>query len=130
MSEKTVESYTEWLDQMISAELPDEDSEPNLFQLVKNYQLHRHSTACQKYRNEKCRFNFGRFFTERTIVAKPFSDSLREHEKAEIMLVRSTILNKIKAYIDSELNPVEHDFYDNSKNDFERTLNHLAKMTK
>ena len=84
---------------MISAELPDEDSEPNLFQLVKNYQLHRHSTACQKYRNEKCRFNFGRFFTGRTIVAKSLSDSLTEHEEAEIVLVRSTVLNKIKGSI-------------------------------
>ena len=35
---KTTESYTEWSDQMISAELPDEDSE----QTFKNYQLHRH----------------------------------------------------------------------------------------
>ena len=33
LSEKTTESYTEWLDQMISAELPDEDLEPTLFEL-------------------------------------------------------------------------------------------------
>ena len=76
---------------MISAELPDEDSEPTSFELVKNYQLHSHSITCQKYRDGKCRFNFGRFVTERTIVSKPLSDSLTEHEKAEIMLVRSTI---------------------------------------
>ena len=95
---------------MISAELPDEDSEPTLFELVKNYQLHRDSKTCQKYRNGKCRFDLGRFFTERTVVAKPLSDSLTELEKAEIMLVRSTILNKVKAYIDSELNPVKHNF--------------------
>ena len=68
--------------------------------------------TCQKYRNGKCRFNFSRFFTERTTVAKPSSDSLTEHEKAEIMLVRSNILNKVKASIDSELNPVKHNFYD------------------
>ena len=35
---KTIESYTECSDQMISAELPEEDSE----QTFKNYQLHRH----------------------------------------------------------------------------------------
>ena len=57
--------------------------------------------------------------TARTIVAKPFSDSLTEHDKAEIMLVRSTILNKVKAYIDSELNPVKHNFYDKSRDHFE-----------
>ena len=76
-----------------------------------------HSKTCQKYRNGKCRFNFGSFFTERTLAAKPLSDSLTEHEKA--MLVRSTILNKVKAYIDSELNPVKHNFHDKSRDGFE-----------
>ena len=104
---------------MISAELQDEDLQQTLFELVKTYQLHRHSMTCQKYRNGKCRFNFSRFFTERTTVAKPSSNSLTEHEKAEIMLVRSNILNKVKAYIDSELNPVKHNFYDKSRDDFE-----------
>ena len=74
---------------MISAELPDEDSEPTLFELIKNYQLHWNSKICLKYRNRKCGFNFGRFLTERAIVAKPLSDSLKELEKAKIMLVRS-----------------------------------------
>ena len=101
---------------MISAELPDKDSQPTSFELAKNYQLHRHSKTC---RNGKCRFNFGTFFTERTIVAKSLSDSLTQHEKAEFMLLRSTILNKVKAYIDSELNPVKHNFYDKSRDDFE-----------
>ena len=119
LSVKTIESYTEWLDQMISAELPDEDSETTLFELAKNYQLQMNPKTCQKYRNGKCRFDFDRFVTERTIVAKPLSDSLTELEKAEIMLVRSTILNKVKAYIDSELNPVKHNFYDKSRDDFE-----------
>ena len=103
----------------IIVELPDEDSEPTLFELVKNYQLHRHSKTCQKFRNRKCRFNFDRFFTERTIATKPLSDSLTEHEEAEIIFIRSTILNKVKAYIDSELNPVKQNFYDKSRDDFE-----------
>ena len=44
---------------------------------------------------------------------------MTEHDKAEIMLVRSTILNKVKAYIDSELNPVKHNSYDKSRDHFE-----------
>ena len=86
-----------WLDQMILAELPNKDSEVTLFEHAKNYQLHRHSKTYQKYRKGKCRFNFGRFSTETIIVAKPLSDSLTEHEKVEIILVRSTVLNKIEA---------------------------------
>ena len=89
---------------MISAELQDKSSKPTMFELVKNFQLHRHSKSYQKFSNGKSRFNFCRFFTERTIVAKLLSERLTEHEKAEIIFVRSTILNKVKANIDSELN--------------------------
>ena len=35
LSKKTIESYTERLDQMISAELPHDDSEVTLFEIVK-----------------------------------------------------------------------------------------------
>ena len=48
----------------------------------------------------------------------PLSDSLTKHEKTEIILVRSTISNKIKAYTDSKLNPVKHNFHDKSRDDF------------
>ena len=37
-------------------------------------------------------FTFGRFFTERTVVAKALSKSLKGHEKAEIMFVTSNTL--------------------------------------
>ena len=33
LSEIIIEPYSEWLDQMISAELPDEDSEPTMFEI-------------------------------------------------------------------------------------------------
>ena len=42
-----------------------------LFEFVKTFQVHRHSKTCSKHRNDKCRFNFGKFFTYRTIVAEP-----------------------------------------------------------
>ena len=61
----TIDSYIEWLDKMISAELPNVAEEPELFELVKTYQLHRHSKTCRKYKNESYRFHFGRFFTEK-----------------------------------------------------------------
>lgn len=35
------------------------------------------------------------------------------------MLVRRTILNKVKAYLDIELNPAKHNFYDKSRDGFE-----------
>ena len=51
-------------------------TQPIMFELVKNDQLHRHSKTSQEYRNGKSGFIFGRFVKERTIVAKPLADSL------------------------------------------------------
>ena len=53
----------EWADSVIRSDLPDPNNEPSLFELIKTYQIHRHSKICRKYRNEKCRFCFGKFFT-------------------------------------------------------------------
>ena len=65
------EEYIQWVDSIIRAAMPDPVKEKPLFELVKTFQLHRHSKTCRKYRNRKCRFYFGRFFTHRTIVAEP-----------------------------------------------------------
>ena len=40
------------------------------------HQIHRHSKTCCKYRNEKCRFHFGKFFTNKNIIAQPLADSV------------------------------------------------------
>ena len=72
---------------------------------MKIYKFHRYSKTCRKYRSEYCRFHLGKFFTNRTITAQPFSDSLSVDEKNEIMGSRNLLLKKVKQYIDTELNP-------------------------
>ena len=54
-----------------------------MLELVKPYQIHLHSKTCRKYRNEKCRFRFGRFFTNKTIFAQPFADSVPQDVKLQ-----------------------------------------------
>ena len=61
---------------VIRTDLPDLSSESDLHELVKTYQINRHSKTCRKYRNEKCRFHFCKCFTSRTIIAKPFCQIL------------------------------------------------------
>ena len=95
----TIDSYIEWLDTMISAELPNVEEEPELCELVKK--LHRHSKTCRKYKNKSCRFHFGAFFTEKTIIGKPLPGNLPEEER-----------KKVKVFIDEELNPAKRNFYD------------------
>lgn len=52
----------------------------NLFKLVK-YQLQIHSKTYHKYKNQLCRFSLGKYFTSRTIVAKPLRKNVPENDK-------------------------------------------------
>ena len=121
LSEDTIDHYKEWVDFITSARLPDLTKNPKLFELVKMYRLHRHSKTCRKYKNRSCRFNFGRYFTEKTIIAKPLPSSLKDHKKADIMVERNKILTKVKEYIDKELDSAKVNFYDRTKEDFAKT---------
>ena len=59
------EEYVAFVDQIVHAFLPDRNENPELQNLVKLYQLHRHSRTCRKYKNESCRFKFGKFFSKK-----------------------------------------------------------------
>ena len=64
--------YTEF----IRTDLTDADKEPQLFDLVKNYQIHRHSKTCQKFKNESCKFHYGTYFTDHTIIAETLASNV------------------------------------------------------
>ena len=44
--------YKSFVERTISALLPDPESEPELSELVKLYQIHSHSRTCWKYKNK------------------------------------------------------------------------------
>ena len=48
--------YVEYLDSVISATLPSQDDNPELYKLVKTYKIHSHSKTCRKFRNKNCCF--------------------------------------------------------------------------
>jgi hypothetical protein len=62
---------------------------------VKTYQTHNHSKTCRKYKNVACRFNFGQFFTDRTIVAEPLAEDMDEEIKSNILSKRKEIVSKL-----------------------------------
>ena len=71
----------QFLNSFISTDLPNEETELVTFNLVNQYQTHSHSNTCRKYKNIPCRFNFGRFFTDRTICAEPQPKDINDIEK-------------------------------------------------
>ncbi len=94
----------------MQAFLPDEQTDPELHDLVKTYQKHNHSKTCRKYKNVTCRFNFGKFFTNRTLVAEPLNVDLDEEIKSNILDRRTKILTSVKQKIDEILNPSKSDY--------------------
>ena len=61
--------YTEFIEKTTNGQLPKHMNDPELFELVKTYQIHVHSRSCWKYNNNDCCFSFGCYFTEMAIIA-------------------------------------------------------------
>ena len=64
-------AYIEFIEKTINAQLPNYLNDPELSELVKTYQVQAHPRTCWKYNKNECRFSYGRYFTEKTIIAKP-----------------------------------------------------------
>ena len=73
--------------------MPDIEKESELYELVRTYQIHSHSKSCRKYKNIDCRYSFGRFFTDKTIIADPLPDDMSGGEKESIIQKHNAILN-------------------------------------
>lgn len=89
----------------MSANMPDITGDPLLLDLVEKYQVHSHSKSCRKYNKNEFRFGFGHFFCTRTIVSEPLGDDLPDTEKSKILKQRTQVLDKVRIYIDNNLNP-------------------------
>ncbi len=105
LTNDTKDAYIDYIDQHLQAYLPDKETDPQLYDLVKTYQIHNHSKTCRKYKNVACRFNFGQFFTDKTIVAEPLAENMDDEIKSNILARRQEILSKVKRKIDDVLNP-------------------------
>ena len=64
-SEETLGTYIEFIYNSIHANLPAPGDDAVLYDLVNQYQTHKHSERCRKYKNKLCRYGFGKIFTEK-----------------------------------------------------------------
>ena len=108
LTKDNVDEYRQFIDSIVRAFVPDIDENQELFCLVTTYQVHSHSKSCRKQKNEKCRYYFGKFFTERTIISLPLPSDLPEVEKSNILNEREHILSTVKQYIGNNLDPRKH----------------------
>ena len=116
------EAYIQFVESTINAQLPDFNDQPELFHLVKTYQIHAHSRTCWKYKQNECRFSYGRFFSSKTIIAKPIEPYLSNEEKIALLEWRKELLKKVKDYIDNNLNPEKINVIDPGKENYVQPL--------
>ena len=115
-------AYIEFGENKINKELPEHLNNLELFELFKTYQVHAHSRTCWKYNQNECRFSYGQYFTEKTIIAKPLDSKFSNDEKQKILTWIITLLRPFKSYIDSNLNPVKVIIIDPTKDNFTQPL--------
>ena len=72
---------------------------------------------------EKCWYNFGKYFTECTILSLPFSSDLPKAEKSNILNEREHILSTVNQCIDNSLDPRKYNIFNLLKQDFEEISN-------
>ena len=98
--ESTVDESGSFVDKKIQKpKNPSKITDPELHKLVKLYQLYRHSKTCCSYKNEECRFHFGKFYSKQTIVAKSLPPDPPENAKHLVLIKRKLILSNVKDYI-------------------------------
>ena len=66
--------------------------------------------------------SYGRFFTEKTIIAKPVNSEISKNKKQKILTRRKTVLEKVKIYIDDNLNPAKVNVVDPTRDNFTQQL--------
>ena len=80
LSSGNITQYSNFVDKSVKCELPENTG---LYNLVKTYQTHYHSKSCRKYKNIACRYSFGKFFCDETIVSVPLSDDYSKMMKRQ-----------------------------------------------
>ena len=98
--------------------MPDHLNDPEVFELVKTYQVHTRSRTYRKYNKNECRFSYGRYFPGKTIIAKPLDSKFSNEKRQEILTWRNILLSQVKRYIDDNLYPAKVNVIDPTKGNF------------
>ena len=105
MTKDNTDEYVTFVDTIVRAFIPAIEENTELHKLVTTYQIHSHLKSCRKYKNQACRYHFGRFFTDRTIIAVPLSNDIPVDQRTQIIEQRKLLLSQVKEYINTNLDP-------------------------
>ena len=71
---------------------------------------------------KKCRFSYGLFFSDRSIISRPLDLSLHPEERHMKLDSRKSLLEKVKKYIDEKLNLAKANVMDPEKENYKTLL--------
>ena len=100
LSKDNIDEYILLVDSIVKATLPNFKVDPSLFDLVTTYQIHVHPRSCRKYKNQACRYHFGK----QTTITQHLPKEMPDEEKNMILEKRYAILGTVQKYIDENLN--------------------------
>ena len=116
------DAHIEFIEKTIHSHLRDHLNNPELFELVKTSQVHAESKTCWKYNKNECQFSYGRYFTDKTVTAKPLDRKFSDDEKQEVLTWRNVLLKQVKSYVDNNLNPAKVNVIGPTKDNFSQSL--------
>ena len=84
-------AYIDFIEKRINAQLLDQLNDPELFVLVKTYQVYAHSRTCLKYNKNQCRFSCRCYFLtqfklRRIFPAVYFVNTNSQGERVQVLL--------------------------------------------
>ena len=121
LSSDNITEYSNFVNNSVKCEIPEHNNA--LFNLVKTYQTHYHSKSCRKYKNIDCRYSFGKYFCNETIIAVPLSDDLANDEKENILNDRKHVLGRVKGYVNQNVDPKHNNIHNPEKDNFQQPKN-------
>ena len=123
MTKDNIGVYVAFIDSVVKSYVPDPIENSDLLKLVTTYQVHSHSKSCRKYKNEKWHYDFGKLFTDHTIISISLDSNLSEDVRNNILNEEDKILGNVKEYVDNNLKPKKHNILNHLKENYENVPN-------
>ena len=97
LTEKEFKALISFIDEFTTVSLHENTIGKDVAQIAREVNVHNHTKTCRKY-NNSCRFNYPRFPTNETIIAKPLKGT--KAEKDAVLKKSQEILSKVSGFIE------------------------------